>query len=423
MLRLKKYTRINLAYAWFALVILSLLNIFNYADRSIFNSLMDPIKHQFRFSDAQLGWLASAFLLVYAIAAYPLARLADRGMRKAVLVTGVMIWSAATFLTGFSQNFAQLFFARGILGIGEASYATTLAPLLSDYFPASLRSTALGLANAPLGIGTALGYYIGGQSTLSFGWRRAFFYLGVPGIFLGLVALFLREPEMGLGDRAEGKAPVREPATSRAVKTLLKSVSLRYLWASSILLTFSLGGMLVWMASLLHRHYGFSQADADIRGAMAAVIGSVLGICVGGLLGDWLNRYFTNGPIWVVILGYGFSGVFAFLIFQVGGQKAVLFCISMVAFFQMATNGPFLAAMMNVTPPRLRSTCNAIYLFLIHILGDAPSPALIGHLSSTFHDLKRALSFMPWIALASALVMAGALKTYGREKKIVLEGV
>jgi len=420
MFKLKKYTKINLTYAWFALIVLSTLNILNYADRSIFNALMDPIKGQFKFSDLQLGILASAFLWVYAIAAYPLARLADRGIRKGVLVAGVIIWSVATFGTGFSNSFGELFAARAILGIGEASYATTLAPLISDYFPASLRSTALGVANAPLGIGTALGYYIGGKSTEGFGWRHAFFYLGIPGLILGIIAMFLREPVMGLSDRASPEKETQKIPALKAIREILSRKTLLYLWGSSILLTFSIGGMLVWMAALLHRDYGFSVADAAIQGANAAVIGSILGVLIGGALADYWNRTSINAHIWVVMIGYALSGVFVFGLFAARTHPLALGCIGAVAFFQMATNGPILAAMMNVTAPHLRSTCNAIYLFLIHVLGDAPSPTIIGFLSKQMGDLKRALFFMPWITVLSAVVAAGALYTYAKEKKEML---
>lgn len=422
MFKLKKYDKVNLSYACFALIVLSTLNLLNYADRSVFNSLMDPIKAQFALSDLQLGWLASAFLLVYAVAAYPLARVADKGARKTVLVAGVMIWSAATFFTGLSHSFPHLFLSRSILGMGEASYATTLAPLISDYFPAGLRSTALGVANAPLGIGTALGYYVGGFSMRGFGWRHAFFILGIPGILFGFAAMFLREPEMGLSDRTRGanEKPPPTGSSGKVLPILLQIKTLRYLWGSSILLTFSLGAMLVWMAPLLHRHYGFSVASAAIRGASAAAIGSLLGILVGGVLADWWGRRAVNGHIWVVVLGFALSGLFAFLVFHVVSQKAVLFCIGMIAFFQMATNGPFLAAMMNVTLPNMRSTCNAIYLFLIHLLGDATSPLIVGFLSKQTGDLKRALMFMPWVTLLSAVIACGALFHYAKDKERML---
>ena len=175
--------------------------------------------------------------------------------------------------------------------------------------------------------------------------------------------------------------------------------------------------MLVWLAPLLHRNYGFSVANAAIQGATAAVIGSVLGFLVGGILGDWWEKRNPNGPIWVVVLGFLFSGISVLLVFLIHSQKMVLFCIGLVAFFQMATNGPVLAAMMNVTVPHLRSTCNAIYLFLIHILGDAASPTIIGLLSKKMGDLKAALEFVPWITMLSAVIAAGALFHYDKDRK------
>jgi MFS family permease len=381
---------------------------------------MEPIKSTFHFSDFQLGILASSFLLVYAIAAYPLARLADKGIRKTVLVAGVMVWSVATFFTGTAHSFIELLLYRCVLGIGEASYATTLAPLISDYFPISLRSTALGFANAPLGIGTGLGYYIAGLSNKIFGgWRKAFFIVGVPGLILGFLAMFLREPEMGLGD---GKISHNKQKPSlESVRILFSSKTLIYLIVSSIFLTFSLGGMLVWMAALLQRYYGFTTAGADIQGATAAGIGSLVGVCLGGILSDFWSRYSENGPIWVVILGFVLSAFFAFGVLIAQSQIEALICIGGVAFFQMATNGPLLAAMMNVTPPNLRSTCNAVYLFLIHIFGDALSPALIGYLSVQWGGLKNAMLLLPILTLISAFIAGGALKSYVSEKRKVIE--
>ena len=263
---------------------------------------MQPIKTSFGFSDFQLGILASAFLLVYAVAAYPLARIADRGLRKWVLVTGVFVWSFSTFLTGTASSFSELFLYRSILGMGEASYATTLAPLLSDYFPLSLRSTVLGIANAPLGIGTGLGYYIAGISHRVFGgWRKAFFIVGIPGILLGVVTLFLREPVMGLGDQTDSShqsnsEDFSQQTTFEKLKTLFKTKTLLWLFSSSIFLTFSLGGMLVWMTPFLQRYFGFSTASAAIDGAAAAGIGSLIGVCLGGISADWWNRVSENAP-------------------------------------------------------------------------------------------------------------------------------
>ncbi len=420
----KKYTKINLKYAWFALALLSSLNILNYADRNIFNALMQPIKISFGFSDFQLGILASAFLLVYAAAAYPLARIADKGLRKWVLVTGVFVWSFSTFLTGTASSFSELFLYRSILGMGEASYATTLAPLLSDYFPLSLRSTVLGIANAPLGIGTGLGYYIAGISHRVFGgWRKAFFIVGIPGILLGLVTLFLREPVMGLADKtSESHNPYDmkenpQQTTSEKLKTLFKTKTLLWLFSSSIFLTFSLGGMLVWMTPFLQRYFGFSTARAAIDGAVAAGIGSLIGVCLGGITADLWNKVSENAPIWVVIIGFFLSALFAYGAVISRTKLEVLWCVGGVAFFQMATNGPILAAMMNVTVPNVRSTCNAVYLFLIHFLGDALSPTVIGYLSTDFHDLRAALYFMPFLTFISALLAGGALFSYAKEKQ------
>src|SRR3982075_1540915 len=173
------------------------INFLNYMDRWVAAAASPLIQKDFGLTDAQVGLLGSAFLLVYAVAALPFGYWADRGVRKTVVGVGVAIWSVATLFTGFARNFVQLFLSRAVLGIGEAGYYPAGTSLLSDYFPKEQRGRVLSVWNVGSAVGIAVGFAGGGYVAEKFGWRNAFFFAAVPGILFALLAFGVREPLRG----------------------------------------------------------------------------------------------------------------------------------------------------------------------------------------------------------------------------------
>ena len=191
------------------------INFLNYMDRWVAASASPLIQAEFGLSDALVGLLGSAFLLVYAVAALPFGYWADRGVRKTVLGIGVTIWSLATLFTGFARNFVQLFISRAILGIGEASYYPAGTSLLSDYFPKDQRGRVMSIWGAGSALGIAVGFAGGGYVAETFGWRNAFFFAAVPGILFAILAFKLREPLRGSVEE-RGPALRQTPACARS---------------------------------------------------------------------------------------------------------------------------------------------------------------------------------------------------------------
>src|SRR6202521_1198349 len=167
------------------------INFLNYMDRWVAAAASPLIQKEFRLSDAQIGLLDSAFLLVYAAAALPFGYWADRGVRRTVVGVGVAIWSIATLFTGFARSFVQLFLSRAVLGIGEASYYPAGTSLLSDYFPKEQRGRAMSIWGAGSAVGIAVGFAGGGYVAEKFGWRRAFLFAALPGLVCALLAFTL----------------------------------------------------------------------------------------------------------------------------------------------------------------------------------------------------------------------------------------
>src|SRR6266480_7775987 len=183
------------------LLVLTLINLFNYLDRWIVAALAESMKHsELRLSDTQLGALMTGFLVVYMLAAPVFGSLGDRRSRTRLLGLGVGIWSVATALGGLARSYAGLFAARAAVGIGEAAYGTISPALLADYFPRERRGRAFAVFFAAIPIGSALGYIVGGLVDRYFGWRQAFFVAGVPGVVLAALVLRLYDPPRGAQD-------------------------------------------------------------------------------------------------------------------------------------------------------------------------------------------------------------------------------
>lgn len=245
-------------YSYYALGLLAFINLLNYLDRNVIFALFEPIKRDLHLSDSQLGWLGSAYILVFSIAALPFGLLSDLRSRRAVIAWGVGIWSAFTVFSGMVRSFWQLFTCRAAVGIGEAAYGPASSSMVADFFPGRSRAIAMGILTAGVSLGGVLGIYLGGTIEGAYGWRIAFMAVGVPGFICALLAARLRDPT-----RVPGKISVR-----KYLKSLeMGAASVARHFAPLLLMT----GLGAVIALVLDRTYG---ADSRIDAAALAT-------CVG----------------------------------------------------------------------------------------------------------------------------------------------
>src|SRR5438067_11027259 len=184
----------------FTLAVLLGVNTMNFFDRQILPAVQEKIRHEWHLSDSELGWLGTAFILLYAVVGLPLGRLADVGPRKWVLVAGVGLWSLMTLGSGFAWSFWSLFVLRLLVGVGEASCAPTASSLIGDLVPPQRRARAMGLFMVGLPLGLALSFLVSSTIAEHGSWQDAFLVAGLPGLLLAVLVLFIAEPDRGSAD-------------------------------------------------------------------------------------------------------------------------------------------------------------------------------------------------------------------------------
>ncbi len=382
------------------LALLTAINFFNYIDRSVLFAVQPLIQKEFHSTDLNFGLLSTAFFGTYMVAAPFLGALADRYPRKLIITTGILLWSGATLLTAFAYDFRGLLVRHTLVGIGEASYAAAAPSLIADLFHENRRGRMLAVFFMAIPVGTAVGYLIGGVLGERYGWRAPFYVGAIPGFLLALTLVFLREPERGAADRLS-ETPERASVLGLAGNGAFVTATL-----GMAMMTFCLGGLQVWMPTFLNRVRGVGLDHANLMfGASTAITGTV-GTLLGGWLGDRLLRR-TSGAYYLVsatTLALGIPAMLA-AIYLTG---RVMFPAIFVAEFLLLMNtGPLNAAVVNSVGAHIRSTAIAVNLFVIHLLGDAFSPRLIGYISDRSNLQTGFVATVVAIALSAGILLYG----------------
>jgi len=395
-----------------ALAVLTLVNLLNYLDRFVVSALVESLRAELSFSDAQQGLLMTGFILVYMVASPVFGAFGDRRRRPRLIAAGVFLWSLATTLAGFARGFASLFAARALVGVGEAAYGTISPSLLSDLFPRTARGRVMAVFFAAIPVGAALGYVIGGLVDEKLGWRAAFFVAGGPGLLLAFACLRLPDPPRGAMDEPE---PAPPPPTSAVGQYLDLFRNRPYLMTvlGYAAYTFAVGGMAFWMPAFLERVRGVPKAQATVQFGAIVVATGFAGTFAGGWLGDWLLRRFEQAYLWVSGLAALLATPLTFIVFKDPRPAVYLPAVIVAELLLFASTGPINSVIVNVVRPGQRATAVALSIFAIHVLGDVPSPPIIGRISDA-RTLGQAVLIVPFAVLLAGLFWAGEAWWAGR---------
>jgi MFS transporter, Spinster family, sphingosine-1-phosphate transporter len=393
-----------------ALTVLTALNLVNYVDRSVLNAVQPLIQEEFRVSKAELGFLSTAFLIFYTLAAPFVGPLADRYSRKTIIALGAFFWSGLTLLTAVTHTYTELLIRHTLVGIGEATFVTIAPTFVADLFSEKWRGRIFGIFYLAIPVGFAAGYLLGGHLGPHYGWRFPFYMAAAPGILLGIGVLFLREPERGGYDSL--------PETPERGTLLGLARNPAYLTATlgMAAMTFSLGGVLVWIPQFLNaeRHYTLEAANSVF--GVIVVVDGLLASIIGGLLGDYLLKRLKSAYYLVSAAGMALGVPFMILALFTRGQ-AMVPAIAVAAFFLLLNTSPLNTAVINSVGAHIRATAIAVNIFIIHFLGDVPSPTMMGWVADK-HSLQTAF-VLPVIAM----VISSAILFYGMRFAPVLGNI
>jgi predicted MFS family arabinose efflux permease len=397
-------------YARYVLSVMVGINFLNYLDRYILPAVATKIQAEFHLSDSEVGLLGSAFLLVYAVATIPFGLWADRGVRKTVVGVGVTIWSVATLFTGLARNYVQLFIARAVLGVGEASYYPAGTALLGDYFKKEGRGRAMSIWAAGTAVGIAVGFAGGGIIASRLGWRVAFYLTAIPGLIFALLAFAIREPLRGAAEERGPSTRAAAEITFTTVIDLLRIPTLRATIAAETALFFVLGGAAFWLPTYLSRRFGLGTGAAGTLAGGVLVVGLLAGSLLGGVIADRLMRrrqVASNLPVGVA--GFIAGAVFVALALLMPSLALFVPVFLLGAASLYLYNGPYTAIKQNVVVPTIRATAVTIALLIEHLLGDSYAPLVIGRVSDALHSLQLSLLILlpPLLLLASLFAALG----------------
>jgi MFS transporter, Spinster family, sphingosine-1-phosphate transporter len=392
-----------------ALAVLTLINLFNYLDRWIIAALVESIKHsELRLSDKQIGLLFSGFIVVYLFTAPVFGSLGDTKSRTRLLAFGVAVWSLATALAGLARSYTSLLLARATVGVGEAAYGTISPALLADYFDRDRRGRVFAIFFAAIPIGSALGYVVGGLVDRYFGWRQAFFVAGVPGLVLATLALRLYDPPRGAHDPESAPASGGHSiSVGRAARAAYAALLRNRPYVLTVLgyaaYTFAIGALAFWTPAFLERIRGIPKAQATVQFGAVVVVTGFVGTYAGGWIGDYYLRTSRQAYLWVSGIATLAAAPLTLVALAVARPPVYWAAIVAAELLLFASTGPINSAIVNVVPATIRATAVALSIFAIHILGDVPSPWLVGVLSDA-RTLGEAVLIIPVAVLAGGLI-------------------
>jgi len=401
----------HLPHAGRALALLLAINLFNYIDRYILAAVEPLIAAQFfsaadETAMAKTGSLATAFLVSYMVLAPLFGALADRMSRWAIIALGVGVWSLASGWSGLAGTFGALVVSRIFVGVGEAAYGPAAPTIISDLYPVEKRGRMLAYFYLAIPVGSALGYVFGGSIGGHFGWRWPFCLVVAPGLVLAAACLLMRDPRTARAASAKPKLRLADVLALFRIRSYVLNT------AAMTAMTFAIGGISFWLP-----RYLFTDRAADFGGAPSlARINSIFGVItvaaglsatlLGGWCGDWVRR--TRASAYFLVSGVAMLLAFPATVLMLKTPfPAAWVCVFAAEFFLFFNTGPANAALANVTPPAVRSTAFALNILLIHALGDAISPPLIGWIAG------QTSMNMAFILVSATMVLASAFWLIG----------
>lgn len=366
--------------------ILLVVYVFNFIDRQIVNILAEPIARDLDLSDTQIGLMTGlAFALFYTVLGIPIARFADRGTtsRPKVIALALAVWSAMTALCGLAQNFTQLLLARIGVGVGEAGCTPPAHSLISDMVPPEKRASALAFYSLGIPVGTLLGMMIGGTLADHVGWREAFVIVGLPGVALALVVLFvIKDPRHS--DAAAILRGKNQPAAlplGQAVAEVMRSRAFVLLLFAGSAASFLAYGKTTWTTIFFQRTHELTPGQVGLWFGLLGGVAGILGTWAGGYLADRFGAKNRRHVLSAPAIGMALAVPIAIAAYHAPSWPLALALLFIPTVFNSFYYGPTYSAAQGLVPVRARAIAAASLLFFQNLIGLGLGPLFFGMLS------------------------------------------
>ena len=362
---------------------LFLVCTFNFADRSVFAVLAQTIKPELHLTDFDLGILQGfSFALLYAVMGLPIGRLAERYSRIRILGIATLVFSGATVFCGFAANFLQMMLGRVTVGIGEAGFTPATSSLVSDHYPRERRASAMALIMLGTPAGTLLGALVGGWVAGSFGWRTAFFAMGVPGALVAVaVMLLLREPARGALDGVARSSVATVPNFSAFLAAMRAKKALFYVTLGGGLAGFGMTSISQFLAVFLARAHHLPVRGAALAFGLISAVSLTIGFLVGSYGTDYLARKDGRWPAWGSAIGLSSAPLIYWIAFRTVDTPMACVLLTLAGTLMLVFYGPTIGMIQNMLEPRMRATGTAVFAIFYTVFGAGLGPVFVGWMS------------------------------------------
>ena len=410
-------------YTNYIFALLFLLYMFDYIDRMVISSLFPFLKADWNLTDKECGALVSVVYFSIVLFTFPISILVDRWSRRKTIGLMAVIWGIATAMGAFSKSFKQLFSTRTIVGIGEAGYAPGGSAMMSALYPVEKRAMMMGLWNASIPLGSAIGIAIGGFIAAQWGWRHALGIVAVPGLIIAILFFFIKDYKTVELDKSlsENELTDKKRKVRMSIKDMLKEFlskpSLLFTYFAMAGVVFATNSLIVWLPSYFNRVQGMEMGPAGMKASIVMLL-AIVGAPLGGYIADRWRRKKVNARLLVPSITSFISAVLMFLAFNIFNGKMQYLLLLSVGVSVTAFIAAAAAVTQDVVHPGLRAMSYAIAVVVQNLLGSTPGPIVMGAISDA-SNIQTAFKFLPIsLLLSTVLFFLGSLYYEGDMKRV-----
>jgi MFS family permease len=400
-------------YSNYVFMLLFLLYMFDYIDRSIITSMFTSIEADWGISHTQSGLLMSAVYWAIVLLTFPVSLLVDRWSRTKTIGMMAIMWSVATALCALTGNFVQLFMARLLIGVGEAGYAPGGSAMISGLYPIEKRSKMMGLWNASIPLGTAIGVLLGGIIAAKLGWKHAFGLVALPGLLVAILFLFVKDyktVDLSFVDKTNHKIKMEK---KDIVKEFISKPSVIFTYFGIAAVVFVTTSLITWLSTYFQNMRGLPQEKAGTM-ASAVMVLALIGAPLGGILTDRWRRTKINARLLMPAISTFVSAVLLFsaLFLFKGIVQYVLFLVMGITIMIFISGAS--AVTQDVIHPGLRATSYAIAVVVQNLLGASTAPLVMGKIYD-LSNIASALKILPVVLVIGSLLFYLGSRYYKKD--------